>query len=173
MPAEVQLLLTPAESASLGRFVQGLGRHYVRGFNARHDRRGGLWEGRFRSTVLQAERWLLSCMQSIESLPVRAGLVADAAHYPWSSFAHHVGARLDAAVSDHSIFWALGNTPFDRQSVYRQRFEQSLPGHEIARLEQATLRGWALGDTSFVEGLVKLTARRPAPRRPGRPARRD
>ena len=171
LPDAVQLLATPSRGEGLGVFVQAVGRHYVRAFNLRHGRQGGLWEGRFRSTVLEPERWLLPCMQFIESQPVRADLAAEAGHYPWSSFAHHIGVSLDPIVSDHSVFWGLGNTPFERQSVYRERFDQPLGGAIITTLMQATLHGWALGGPAFIEGLEKLTPRRAAPRRPGRPAK--
>ena len=172
LPDAVQLLLTPARAEGLGTFVQALGRHYVRAYNARHRRHGGLWEGRFRSTVLEPERWLLPCMQYIESQPVRSGVVVEAGHYPWSSLAHHVGMSLDPTVSDHSMFWSLGNTPFERQSAYRERFEQPLTQSAAEALLQSTLHGWALGDAAFLEGLAKLTTRRPVRRHAGRPAKR-
>jgi putative transposase len=169
LPEAVHLLATPAKAADLGVFVQAVGRHYVRAFNRRHRREGGLWEGRFRSSVLEPERWLLPSMQFIESQPVRAGLVVDAAHYPWTSFAHHTGASVDAVVSDHSLFWALGNTPFDRQSLYRARFDSPLRESDVQALLNATLHGWALGSPAFIQELEKLTPRRLAPGRPGRP----
>ena len=169
LPAEVQLLLTPAAPGDLGRFIQALGRHYVRGFNTRRGRSGGLWEGRFRSTVLDPADWLLPCMQYIESRPVSQNLVSDPAHFPWSSFAHHAGTGVDPVVSDHSAFWSLGNTPFERQSTYRDRFDRELNADMVNQIERATMHGWALGGTSFVESLARQTTRRPTPRRAGRP----
>ena len=171
MPNHVHLLTTPAEERSLARFMQGIGRHYVRQFNERHGRRGGLWEGRFRSTILEPARYVIPCMQYIELNPVRAGLVSEAGHYRWSSFAHHVGRTLDATVNDHSVFWALGNTPFDRQLAYRGLFEHPMPGEDIAALRAATQYGWALGEPAFLEQLARRSARRPAVLPRGRPRR--
>jgi putative transposase len=108
-------------------------------------------------------------MQYIELNPVRAGLVAEAAHYRWSSFAHHVGTAVDSSVSDHSKFWALGNTPFDRQLAYRGMFDQPLAEADVAGIRSATQSGWALGGKAFLEQLAKRSARRPTVLPRGRP----
>jgi putative transposase len=169
LASEVQLLLSPTRTADLGRFVQAMGRRYVRAFNTRHSRQGSLWRARFRSTVLEPQRWLLTCMQYIEWQPVRAALVSEPHHYGWSSFAHHAGMSLDPLVSDHSAFWALGNTPYERQSAYRERFERPLAVDEVGSLERATRLGWALGSPVFIDSLTRISSRRPTPGRPGRP----
>jgi putative transposase len=173
MPNHVHLLGTPGEGRALGRFMQAVGRHYVRQFNERHGRRGGLWDGRFRSTVLDPDRYLLPCMQYIELNPVRAGLVAEAAHYRWSSFAHHVGTYIDPTVSDHSVFWSLGNTPFDRQLAYQRLFDHPVGAGDISAIRSATQYGWALGEPAFLEQLAKASGRRPASLPRGRPRGKD
>src|SRR5207237_6770534 len=101
MTNHVHLLVTPEQEDGLSRFMQALGRRYVRWFNDRHQRTGTLWEGRFRSTVVAADRYLLACMRYIELHPVRAGLSANATEYRWSSNAHHVGLSMDPLISDH------------------------------------------------------------------------
>lgn len=167
MPNHVHLLVTPQEQAGLSRFMQALGRRYVRWFNDRHGRTGTLWEGRFRSTVIEADRYLLACMRYIELNPVRAGLCAEPAQYRWSSYAHHAGLAVDPLVTDHPLFWGLGNTPYERQLTYRGMFEAPLPDQELDVLRAATNRGRALAS---VGGLDTETARRPATPRPrGRP----
>ncbi len=141
MPNHVHLLLTPPTSESLSRAMQALGRRYVRWFNDRHERSGSLWEGRFRSNVIDSDRYLLTCSRYIELNPVRAGLVGDPGHYRWSSYAHHVGVRIDHLISDHALMWGLGNTPFERQNAYQRLFEVALTTDDLDLLRKAANRG--------------------------------
>ena len=120
MTNHLHLLVTPETADGVPLMMQGLGRAYVRYFNRRHDRSGTLWEGRYRSTVIEAERYLLACMTYIELNPVRAGMVAAPADYPWSSYAHHAGLRADPLLKPHPLYWAMGNTPFAREHAYAQ-----------------------------------------------------
>lgn len=171
MPDHFHLLLTPSDAAALSRGMQALGRRYVRWFNARYARAGTLWEGRFRCTVIEPERYLVDCMRYVELNPARAGLVADASGYPWSSLGHHLGLRSDVLVTDHAQFWALGNTPFERQARYRQACAGPLDEAWVDKLRHATQRGWPVGSPAFIEALGRLTARRLARRPVGRPRR--
>src|SRR5438270_3866114 len=102
MPNHVHLLVTPTEAGAAGGLMQRLGRRYVRYFNDRHARSGTLWEGRYRSTVVEPMRYVLACYRYIERNPVRAGLVAEAAHYKWSSCRHHLGLAPDPLLTDHA-----------------------------------------------------------------------
>lgn len=169
MPDHVHLLLTPGDEKGVGSLMQRLGRRYVRWFNDRHRRTGTLWEGRYRSTVLAPQRFLLACYAYAELNPVRAGLVAEPSLYPWSSCRHHLGLESDPLVTDHALFWGLGNTPFERQAAYRGLLEA---GHSDAQLEAiryAGHRGWGLGDLPAGEVAPN---RRLAPLAKGRPRRR-
>ncbi|MEG1968927.1 MAG: transposase [Burkholderiaceae bacterium] len=170
MPNHVHLLATPATDDALARVMQSLGRRYVRWFNDRHGRTGTLWEGRFRSAPIEAERYLLACSRYIEMNPVRAGLAAEPASYPWSSHAHHIGRRIDLLVTDHSVYWGLGNTPFDRQAQYRSMFElDSSDAGFMDRLRDGTNRGWALGSDDFLGSLRVNSSRPMTPKPRGRP----
>jgi putative transposase len=169
MPDHFHLLVTPPDAPALSRTMQTLGRRYVRAFNQRYGRAGTLWEGRFRSTVVEPERYLLDCMRYIEFNPVRAGLVDDAAAYPWSSLAHHLGLRLDPRITDHAGFWALGNTPFERQAAYARLCATPLDAAVLQRIRSDTHRGWPLGSAAFVEALARQTARRLTRNPVGRP----
>jgi putative transposase len=171
MPNHVHLIVTPGEHGLLGRMMQALGRRYVRRFNDRHKRTGTLWEGRYRSTVIEADRYLVACMRYVELNPVRAGLVEEPALFRWSSHAHHVGLRVDPVVTEHAVYWALGNTPFERQVAYRRLFEHgnTQPHEEVAAIRYATNRGWALGDDRFARELSQLARRRANPMKVGRP----
>lgn len=169
MPNHVHLLATPGQRETLPRLMQALGRRYVRSYNNRHRRTGTLWEGRYRSTVVETDRYLLACMRYVELNPVRAGLVDDPAAYRWSSYAHHAGLRVDPLLTEHAVYWGLGNTPFERQGAYRRLFADDLGPAEMEAIRYATHHGWALGARDFAAGVADRAGRRALPRLAGRP----
>ena len=137
MPDHIHLVATPPTDTALSAALQDLGRAYVRGFNRRHGRSGTLWEGRFRSAVVDGERWLLASMRYVEATPVRAQLVADPGDYPWSSYRHHAGLRVDPLITDHAQYWSVGNTPFERHDAYRRLAEERPSVAELEALRVA------------------------------------
>lgn len=169
MTNHFHLLATPETSEGLPQMMQSIGRRYVRYFNARQQRTGTLWEGRYKSTVIQADRHLLACMAYIDLNPVRAGLVDEAGAYPWSSYAHFVGRRNDRLVTPHPLFWELGNTPFSREAAYAELVQSGVSKPQQEALTDSALRGWALGEKDFVADLQRRTARRLAKTKVGRP----
>lgn len=169
MDDQVRLLATPATADALGRMMQTLGRRYGGAFNRRHARSGGLWEGRFRATIIEPERHLLEALQYIEDAANWAGDVSQAEGGPVSSRGHHVGRRQDSLITDHALFWALGNTPFDREASYRRLLEEGLSSSQRDRLESAVRTGWPLGSEMFVATLSGQTDRRLVPLKRGRP----
>lgn len=171
LPGHWHLLATPVDSIGLARLMQWLGRQYVPYFNARYGRQGTLWQGRYRAVVLEPDPYLLLFSRYIELSPVRAELVSEPAAYPWSSFPHHAGIKPDPLITDHAAYWALGNTPFEREAAYRELVEQGVPAAEVLTLDTATQKGWPLGSPAFKQALAKQAGRRveQAPRgRPGR-----
>ena len=163
------LLATPETTQGLPLMMQAVGRSYVRYFNHRHGRTGTLWEGRYRSTIVQSERYLLACMAYIDLNPVRAGLVGQPVDYPWSSHAHCLGLRTDRLVTPHALFWALGNTPFAREAAYGDLVQAGVADDHQRQLTDATLRGWALGEPEFIGDLQKKLERRVSRAKAGRP----
>jgi putative transposase len=169
MDNHFHLLATPSTDDGLGLWMQGVGRSYVRWFNDRHGRTGTLWEGRFKSSLIQTERYLLTCMAYIDLNPVRAGMVAEAREHPWSSHGHYAGLRHDRLLTPHPLYWALGNTPFAREAAYAELVRGGVPEADRSLLTDATLHGWAAGEPEFLQSLQKNTERRVAKGRPGRP----
>lgn len=163
------LLATPETQTGLAAIMQAVGRRYVRHFNQRYQRTGTLWEGRYKATLVQTERYLLACMAYIDLNPVRAGMVPRAADYPWSSHSHYAGLRNDPLVTAHSLYWQLGNTPFAREAAYADLVAQGLSGQQQSSLTESALKGWALGDPEFVATLQKQTKRRLVRGKAGRP----
>jgi putative transposase len=170
MDNHFHLLATPATSQGLAQMMQAVGRRYVRYFNSRQKRTGTLWEGRFKSSLIQSERYLLACMAYIDLNPVRAGMVQQPGDYRWSGYAHHTGQRTEPWLTPHPLYWELGNTPFSREMAYANLVQLGIASVQQAALTDATLRGWALGEPDFVANLQKKTPRRVSKSSAGRPA---
>lgn len=169
MDNHFHLLLTPEDSEGVPRMMQAVGRAYVRWFNQRHQRSGTLWEGRYRSTLIESERYFLACMVYIDLNPVRAGMVASASDHPWSSHRHCVGMAANKWLKPHPLYWALGNTPFAREAAYAELVQAGLSARQQDELTHNTLKGWALGSEHFVSKLRLSTPRRLQPGKAGRP----
>lgn len=167
----VHLLLRPEAAADLGSAMQALGRRYVAGFNHRHDRSGTLWAGRYRAAVVQPGPALLEAMLFVDTHALRAGRVAAAQDDLWSSVRPHLGLARDALLTEGPDWWALGNTPFEREAQWRQRIDEGLAGARAVALGAASRGGWALGDDGFLATLAAHSDRPLQPRRRGRPAR--
>lgn len=171
MSNHLHLLATPSDEQGLSKMMQWIGRHYVPYFNHKYERTGTLWQGRYRATVIDAERYLMMCSRYIELNPVRAGIAPMPGDYPWSSYQHHIGIKSDPIVADHPLYWALGNTPFDREATYRNLVEQGVSEQDVRLLSEATLKGWPLGSDQFKLALERQTQRRVRPSKRGRPMR--
>ncbi len=166
----LQLLVTPEGSESgLPGWMQAVGRRYVRYFNDRHGRTGTLWEGRYRSTVVEAGRYLLPCMVAIDLAAVHAQLALRPADHGWSSHRHWIGQVQERWLKPHPVVWDLGNTPFAREAAYAALVEAGLSAADRERIESDTQRGWAMGSPEFAAALQAQTARRVTRARAGRP----
>lgn len=172
MDNHIHLLLTPETADGIPQMMQAVGRSYVRYFNNRHGRTGTLWEGRYRSNLIESERYLLACMVYIDLNPVRAGMVGQAADFKWSSHRHCIGQVSAKWVTPHALFWGLGNTPFAREAAYAELVQTGLAQSEKQQLTQSALSGWALGSADFVGELQQSTTRRLVPGKAGRPAKK-
>lgn len=178
LATECWLLATPQAVEGLGRMMQALGRRYVTAFNRRYARTGTLWEGRYRATVIESEPWFRRCMVFVEGAPAREQLAhehawADASPAPVSSAPHHLGSSTDPLIWDHAEFWALGNTPFEREAAYNLLLAQGLAEDEFREIENACKKGWPLGRPAFLERLAKENERRTLPLKRGRRRKND
>lgn len=171
MPNHVHLLATPIDKEGLAQMMQRLGRYYVPWFNHKYQRYGGLFQGRFRTSLIDTEQYFLACSRYIELNPVRAHIVANPLDYAWSSYAHHAGARVDPLVSDHPLFWALGNTPFQREAAYIALVDQGIAPDELEHITSALIRSVPLGSQAFKEQLERTTQRQILPAKRGRPSK--
>jgi putative transposase len=148
MPNHAHLLVTAREPCAPARMMQDLGRTFVRYFNERHGRTGGLWEGRYRSSRIDSERYFFQCSRYIEMNPVRAGLVSEPAAYRWSSFRNNAHGGPDALVRRHPLYLALGRSGPARRAAYRALFDVPLPPLVLDAIRRAGNRGKQLGFTN-------------------------
>ena len=169
LPNRLHLLLTPSDRDGLARMMQWIGRQYVPYFNRKYGRTGTLWQGRFKTVLMQADHYFIMCSRYIELSPVAAGLASAPVEYPWSSYAHHVGLKPDPLVSDHALYWALGNTPFEREAIYKAATEQALSHQETMLLDTIVTKGGVLGSEEFKAGLERVANRRVRAAKRGRP----
>jgi len=162
MTNHVHLLLTPHTEDGVSRMMQTLGRKYVRNFNHQYRRTGTLWEGRFKSCVVDAERDLLACQRYIELNPVRAGMVDAPGDYAWSSYRAHANGRTARFWTPHSVYQQLGKTETERTSAYRELFRGHLDPAIVHQIRQASNQGMALGGERFKQQIEALAGRRVA-----------
>ncbi|MBC7685421.1 MAG: transposase [Bdellovibrionales bacterium] len=169
MPDHLHLLATPSTSEGLAQTIQRVGRYYVPWYNAKYKRSGSLFQGRFKTSLIDAAKYFMACSRYIESNPVRSGLAAEPGNYQWSSYSHHAGTRPDSLIVDHALYWALGNTPFQREAAYIALSDKPLSQTDMASLDAAVLKGWPLGSDQFKAELQLRAKRQVLPAKRGRP----
>ncbi len=182
-PGELRLLATPETGDGLSRMMQALGRRHASAFNRRHGRTGALWDGRFRSALIEPGASTLLALRQVDAL-VAAGAADGPGGWPLaereapapvgierSSLAHRTGGRRDAALVDPAAYWQLGNTPFERESRYRLLAAEPLAATEQLALQQALQGGRAFGSPAFLADLARQVDRPLVPRPRGRPRR--
>ncbi len=169
MTNHVHLLVTPLTKAAISHLMQSIGRRYVRYFNKEYHRSGTLWEGRFKSCLVQSDHYFLECQRYIELNPVRAGMVSDPADYIWSSYQCHALGKDIQINTPHDEYLRLGNTDKDRQSNYRALFRSHVQAELIGDIRKAVNKGLALGNESVKDEIEELYGQRVKPAVMGRP----
>ena len=169
MTNHVHLLVSAEAGGAVSRMMQALGRRYVRAFNARYRRTGTLWEGRYKSCLIDSDRYLLACLRYIELNPVRAAMVAQPWDYRWSSVHAHLGLRAGVRLTPHPGYLALGRDARERSVVYRCLLQQALSDDVLADIRSHMQQERALGSPVF-QSMVEKALNRPLDVRPhGRP----
>lgn len=164
MSNHVHLVASPGLADSLPKTMQSLGRSYVRWFNRKYGRTGTLWEGRYRATVIDTDRYLLTCMVYVERNPDRAGLVDLPGKYRWSSYRANALGADDPLVTAHRTYLALADSRPTRLEAYRSLCSRPVPEDQLRAIRSATNLAWVLGDESFQRLVEDMTGRRAAPR---------
>jgi putative transposase len=170
MTNHVHLLVTPASVGGVSRMMQQLGRGYVGYFNTRHHRTGTLWEGRFTSSLVDSDRYLLTCYRYIEMNPVRAAMVAAPGDYRWSSYASNALGEPDAIVAPHPHYLALGRDEIERQEAYREIVRLSISDDDLLAIRSHVQQQRVLGTARFQAAIEAMSGRCARIRPRGRPA---
>jgi len=169
MTNHVHLLVTPNQINGAARLMQSIGRRYVQYINRTYKRSGSLWEGRYKSSLVQAESYLFACMRYIELNPVRAGMVSDPGHYRWSSYRHNGLGQADERLTRHALYAGLGNDEAEQQRHYRALFRPALDDEALSDIRLALAQSQPLGDNRFAEHICRKLGVRRANAKPGRP----
>lgn len=164
MSNHIHLLLTPSDWLGPARLMQCVGSRFVRYWNKRHHRSGTLWDGRFRSSLVDNDRYFLACCRYIDLNPVRAGLAREAESYEWSSHRHLAQGVHDPLITSHVAYEALARTAAQRQLAYREYCAQGTSSRAADTIRSATRSGGATGDSRFIAQLQSLL-KRPTTRR--------
>ena len=171
MTNHVHLLLTPIEDMGASTLLKHVAQRYTQHFNRSKGRSGTLWEGRFRSCLVDSESYLLNCHRYIELNPVRAGMVLHPRDYDWSSYAANATGAADPLITPHETYEALGESPEERRSQYRKLLDVSLPDAELDRIRTATSGGFVIGTEPFVSAMRSRFGPRATAAASGRPRR--
>lgn len=169
MTNHVHLLLTPCDDRSVSRVMRGVGQHYVQYINRTYRRTGTLWEGRYRSSLLQEEHYVLACYRYIELNPVRAGMVEHPAEYEWSSYRINAQLEFSAQVKPHPIYIALATGETSSAQIYRKLFALQLAPELVEEIRSSTNGNYALGSSRFAKEVEVALGRRASRGAPGRP----
>lgn len=162
MPNHFHLLATPELETSAAQMMSAVGQRYAHYFNRKYVRTGTLWEGRFRSCLVDCGSYLMACYRYIELNPVRAGIVNDPSRYPWSSCLGNIGLRSDPLLTPHPEFAAMDANSYARMLV------DSLNDALVGEIRDSTSGGYPLGTADFRRKLEAEASRPLERRRPGR-----
>lgn len=169
MTNHVHLLLTPKKAESIPQLIIALGRRYVQYINKTYRRTGTLWDSRYKSSLIQAETYLLTCQRYIELNPVRAAMVDDPAHYRWTSYCANGLGQSSALLTPHPLYLALGENGSVRQEAYRVLFRSHLDQEAVDDIRLALVQNQPLGNERFHARIEQLTGQRREAKPQGRP----
>jgi len=167
MTNHVHLLITPSSDNGISKAIQMLGRYYVQYFNYSYKRTGTLWEGRYKASLIDSTRYLLTCYRYIELNPVRAGMVDHPSEYPWSSYSFNALGQTDYLTVPHAEYLSLGRTESGRQQAYRGLFNKQLNEKTLDEIRSATNKAWVLGSEYFKEQIAEKLNRAVSPEKCG------
>lgn len=169
MTNHVHLLVTPDDATGVGRMMQYVGRYYVPYINHTYGRTGTLWEGRYKSSLIDSVDYFLTCSRYIELNPVRALMVSSPDAYPWSSYAANASGKADPIVQPHAIYTALAATDQGRHQAYSGLFKAKIADAELSEIRASWQTGTPLGSDRFRAQVEEALSRKVGLSRRGRP----
>ena len=172
MTNHIHILATPKTSEGISRMMQYVGRRYVPYINYHYGTSGTLWEGRYKSSLIDEDDYLLICMRYIELNPVRADMVSHPRHYRWSSYRVNAEDKEEKGLTGHSLYQALGKRVKQRKAAYRALFKAHIEDNEINQIRNAWQTGTPLGNDRFKEKIEAKLQCKVGQARRGRPSKR-
>ena len=160
MTNHAHMLFTPQDQWGVSRVMQSLGRRYVQHINKAHQRTGTLWEGRHKSSLVDADNYLLACYRYIELNPVRAAMVVHPAEYRWSSHRCNAYGEANELITPHDLYQSLGGNIEHRRAHYSALFETPLNKLMMSDIRAAANRSMPLGDNRFREQIEHALGRK-------------
>jgi putative transposase len=173
MTDRVHVLLTAEQAKRVPRVLISVGRRYVQYIKQSCGRSGTLWDGRYKSSLVQAGTYLLFCQRSIELNPVRAGMAADPAHSRWSSYRGNALGEPDALLTPHPLYPAPGADEAMRRDAYREPFRRAPDDKPLGDLRLALNQDQPIGNDRFYREIEATTGQRRELRKRGRPRKQD
>jgi putative transposase len=168
MTNHIHFLLTPASEAAISNTMKVVGSRYAQYINLKYKRTGTLWEGRHRSSLVQTERYLLTCYRYIELNPVRAMMVNRPEEYKWSSYGVNAWGETGWLVP-HADYLALGTTTHARCHAYRELFKTQLSEENLHLIRKSAHYCQPVGDERFREQIEARYGIRLGQTKRGRP----
>jgi REP-associated tyrosine transposase len=172
MTNHVHLLITPNSSDGLSLTMQAVGRSYVQYINKCYERTGTLWEGRFKSSVVDSDHYCLACYRYIDLNPVRAGIVVEPLDYPWSSYRCNALAHMSDFLVPHATYVQLGTTKKARATRYRVLIRGALSESSINDIRYGIAKGLPVGSDQFKGKIEEYLGYPLGTREVGRPAKK-
>jgi putative transposase len=173
MTNHVHMLLAPQEPTGIGKLMKRLAGRQTRHHNRLEGRSGTLWEGRYKSSLVQREDYLMACCRYIELNPVRARMLANPEEYAWSSCRIRLGQDGANWLDHDPCYLALGVSEAERRHRYREFLRAAIPSGEWELIREALQRGQLTGNARFTEEIAAILGRRVERRGQGRPTRSD
>ena len=173
LPNMIQIIATPRQPNGISSMMQSLGRRYVQYINHRYQRSGTLWGGRYKSSLIDVDSYLLTCYRYVELRPMYLGLSESPEDYPWSSFHHHTFRSESELIKDHHLYLALGDDEVTRGQEYRALFRYAFDNRLLEYIAETVKLGQVLGGDAFKERIEQIANQRVRPLKRGRPKKQD
>jgi putative transposase len=169
MTNHVHLLVSPPDAACLAGMMRGVNQVFVQHVNRHQNRCGSVWQGRYKTCLVDSSSYFLTCQRYIELNPVRARMVDSPSEYPWSSYPTNASGQGSLLLTPHAVYLDLGATQERRQATYRGLFDEVITAESLGKIRAAVNSGWPLGDEAFVQEVESRLGIKTVPGKPGRP----
>jgi putative transposase len=163
MTNHVHLLMSPETDKGVSQLMQSLGRYYVMYINKTYQRTGTLWDGRYKSTLVDSDNYFLLVSRYIALNPVRANMVEHPAEYPWLSYHGNTLNKDVELLSPHHCYLSLGTSKEAHKQAYKHLFKHHIPELTLQEIRDGTNKAWVLGENRFKQQIEQQTGRRAIP----------